>query len=113
MLAKHKKLRLLFLLLVFIAVALASVCPFITIDPVSRNSTVSAGHSTYSPGASIYQQVIVPYMIAAVTIAGYWELLFILLFLLLPVHRFDYEVPKLLSQIRLRPIKFTTHFVAM
>ncbi|MBP1156641.1 MULTISPECIES: hypothetical protein [unclassified Paenibacillus] len=110
---KNKRIRLVFLLLILLALALASVSPFINVEPVSRGSSASTGYSTFSLGAMVYQQIATTYLTAAFSFASYWDLLLIVLLLRILVHRFDCAVPKQMKKVRLRPIKFTSHFVAV
>lgn len=110
---KNKGIRLLFLLLILLALALASVSPFINIDPISRGLSTSLGYSTYSSGTMVFQQVMMTYLITAFSIACYWDLLLIFLLFRMPINRYDCAVPKQMRKVRLRPIKFTSHFVAV
>lgn len=109
---KNKRIRMVFLLLVLLALAMASVSPFISVDPVSRGLSASTGQSSFSSGAMVYQQIATTYLTAVFSFAGYWNLLLIVLLLRIPVHRFDCAVPKQMRKVQLRPIKFTSHFVA-
>lgn len=108
---KNKGIRLFFLLFILLALAVASVSPFITIDPISRGLSSSLGHSTYSSGTMVFQQVMMTYLIAAFSLSCCRDLLKFLLFRM-PINRFDCTVPKRMRKVLLYPIKFTSHFVA-
>lgn len=109
---KNKRIRLFFFLLLALALAAAAVTPSINVEPVFRTSAFSAAQSSFSSNAMLHH-VMMTYMASALSLSSYGILLLVFLRFQISVHRLECAVPKQLRKICLRPIKFTSLFVAL